>query len=80
MAVGFAAVTFIMAGVSAWMTWQDLKDYYDVDYSPIPRFMVDEASITYYNERHEQLVKENHAAYYEAVTCNREENDKTIRR
>ena len=75
MSVGFAAVTFILAGVSAWMTWQDLKDYYKVDFSPIPRFMVDETGITYYNERGEKLVKENHAAYYEAVKCNRKDSD-----
>ena len=76
MAVGFSAAAFIMAGVSAYMTWQDLKDFYKVDYSPIPHYMVDEASITYYNGRGEKLVKENHAAYYEAVKCNRSENDK----
>ena len=78
MSVGFAAATFIMAGISAYMTWQDLKDFYKVDFSPIPRYMVDETSITYTNERGEKLVKENHAAYYEAVTCNRKESDKNF--
>ena len=78
MAVGFAAATFIMAGVSAYMTWQDLKDFYKVDFSPIPHYMVDETSITYTNDRGEKLVKQNQAAYYEAVTCNRSENDKNF--
>ena len=76
MSVGFAAATFLMTAVSAYMTWQDLKDYYKVDYAVIPHYMVDEASITYINERGEKLVKENHAAYYEAVTCFRKEGDK----
>ena len=78
MSVGFAAVTFIMAGVSAYMTWQDLKDFYKVDFSPIPHYMVDETAITYTNERGEKLVKQNQAAYYEAVKCNRKENDKNF--
>ena len=78
MSVGFAAVTGIMSAVSAYMTWQDLKDHYKVDFSPIPHYMVDETSITYYNERGEKLVKENHAAYYDAVTCNRKESDRNF--
>ena len=78
MTVGFSAATFIMAGVSAYMTWKDLKDFYKVDYSPIPHYMVDETSITYYNERGEKLVKQNQAAYYEAVKCNRKESDKNF--
>ena len=78
MSVGFAAVTVIMSAVSAYMTWQDLKDHYKVDFSPIPHYMVDETSITYYNERGEKLVKENHAAYYDAVTCNRKESDRNF--
>ena len=79
MAVGFAAVTFIMAGISAYATWQDLKDFYKVDYAPIPHYMVDETSITYTNERGEKLVKQNQAAYYEAATCFRKEGDKNYK-
>ena len=79
MAVGFAAATFIMTGISAYMTWQDLKDFYKVDYAPIPHYMVDETSITYTNERGEKLVKQNQAAYYEAVTCFRQEGDKNYK-
>ena len=76
MSVGFAAATFIMTGVSAYMTWKELKDYYKVDFAVIPHYMVDETSITYYNDNGEKLVRENHAAYYEAVKCFRKEGDK----
>ena len=79
LSVGFAAATFIITGISAYMTWKDLTDYYKVDYSPIPHYMVDETSITYTNERGEKLVKPNQAAYYEAVTCNRKESDKNYK-
>ena len=74
LAVGFAAVTFIMAVYSAYSTWQDLKDFYKVDFTPIPHYMVDMVSITY-EENGETFVRENHAAYYAAVKCNRTEDD-----
>ena len=76
MSAGFAVAMVILAGVSVYMTWQDMKDYYKVDYAVIPHYMVDEASITYYNANGEKLVRENHAAYYKAVTCNRSKDDK----
>ena len=76
MAVGFAAVTVIMATVSTYMSWQDLKNYYKVDFTPIPHYMVDEVSITYVNDKNEKVFKPNQAAYYEAVRCYRKEGDK----
>ena len=76
MSAGFAVAMVILAGVSTYMTWKDMKDYYKVDYAVIPHYMVDEASITYYNANGEKLVRENHAAYYKAVTCNRSKDDK----
>ena len=79
MSVGFAVAMVIMAGISVYMTWRDMKNYYKVDFAVIPHYMVDEASITYYNEKGEKLVRENHAAYYKAVTCNRSESDKNYK-
>ena len=70
-----ALFTAVLSGVSAYLTWQDMKDYYNVEFCPIPHFMVDDTSITYYNEKGEMLVKENHAAFYEAVKCNRKNDD-----
>jgi hypothetical protein len=79
MSVGFGVATLLMAGASVYMTWQDMKDYYKVDYAVIPHYKVDETSITYCNENGEKQVKENHAAYYKAVTCNRSEKDKNFK-
>ena len=73
---GFSAASIIFTSVTSYMTWQELKDYYKVDFSPIPHYMVDNLTVTYYNERGEKLVKDNHVAIYEAVKCNRRENDK----
>ena len=76
MSAGFTAVLAILSGISAYMTWQDLKDFYKVDYTPIPLYIVDEASITYRTESGQQMVRENHAAYYKVVPCNRTASSK----
>jgi len=76
MSAGFTAAMAILAGISAYMTWKDLKDFYKVDYTPIPLYIVDEASITYRTESGEQMVKENHAAYYKVVLTNRTKSSK----
>ena len=73
------AIVMAFLGVSAWMTWQDMKNCYKVDDTSIPHDMVNETSIPYYNKRGEKLVRENHAACYEAVTCKRKESDKTYK-
>ena len=79
MSVGFAAATVILSAVSAYMSWKDLKDYYKVDFTPIPHYMVDEVSITYVNDKNEKVFKPNQAAYYEAVRCFRKEGDKNYK-
>ena len=79
MSVGFAAATVILSAVSTYMTWQDLKNYYKVDFTPIPHYMVDEVSITYVNDKNEKVFKPNQAAYYEAARCFRKEGDKNYK-
>ena len=76
MSAGFTAAVAILSGVSAYMTWQDLKNHYKVDYTPIPVYMVEEESITYYGKDNTKMVKENHAAYYKVVPCNRPTDSK----
>ena len=77
MSAGFAAAMVILAGVSVYLTWEDMKDFYKVDFSPIPHYMVDETAITYY-VNNVKMVKENHAAYYKAVTCANRTDQKNI--
>ena len=76
MSAGFALAACIFAGLSILAHQQELKEFYEVDLEVIPHYMVDEASITYYNEKGEQMVDNDYAAYYKAVTCNRPANDK----
>ncbi len=60
------AVTVIIFAVSIWNTYQDLKEYYNAEFTPIPLHMVDEAVDEYDAKTY---------TYYDAVTCNREEKN-----
>ncbi len=78
LSAGLAIVTFVMTVVSTVMTILDAQDYYDTEYIPIPRFMVDEADITTLDEDGKKVVLKNQTAYYKAVKCNRKEGDSDI--
>ena len=62
--IAMVAVTLVLAGVSIWSTYQDLKEYYNAEFTPIPLHMVDEGLDEYDAKIY---------TYYDAVTCNREE-------
>lgn len=62
--IGLTAVSVILGGLALWKAYSDLKEYYCVDFTPIPMWMVD------------QGVDQNNAkifTYYKAVKCNRKE-------
>ena len=71
MAVGFTVAMVIIAAVSVYLTWQDLQAQYHVDYTVIPRHMVDEKDLIGYNRKGEKIILKNQSAYYKAVACNR---------
>ena len=73
--VGFTIAMVIIAGVSVYLTYQDLQEHYDVKFTVIPRYMVDEKDITGYNKKGEKITLKNQSAYYKAVECNRTESD-----
>ena len=61
------AVSCIMIGLmiaSLWSTYQDLKKYYNTEFTPIPMHMVNQGV----NDKDEKVY-----TYYTAVKCNREE-------
>ncbi len=64
--VAMVAITVVLALVSLWSTYQDLKAYYNVEFTPIPRHMVDEGVDEYDAKVY---------TFYDAVTCNREEQN-----
>ena len=72
---GFGVAMVILAGVTTVLTWQEIKAYYNVEFTSIPRYMVDEKDITAYNKKGEKIVIKNQSAYYKAVECSRTESD-----
>ena len=79
MTVGFGIAMIVFAGITTWLTWEDMKAYYNVEFSPIPKYMVDEKDITTYNKKGEKVVTKNQAAYYNAVECNRTSADEMFK-
>ena len=74
MTIGLGIGVIILAGITTYMTWQDMKAYYNVEFSPIPHYMVDEKDIIGYNAKGEKIMLKNQSAYYKAVECNRTES------
>jgi hypothetical protein len=67
-------ITALLAIGSIALTAYDLYRYYNVDYTPIPQYIVDEADITYTDADGSKLVTRNDTAYYRAVLTNRPES------
>ena len=82
MMIGSAIFTIVMVGISAYLVYLDyqaMKDYYKVDFTPIPHYMVDEKDLISYNKKGEKVVLKNQAAYYKAAECNRTEADEMFK-
>ena len=73
--IGFGVAMIILSGVTAYLTWQDMKEYYNVAFTAIPHYMVDEKDLITYNKKGEKVIMKNQSAYYKAVSCNRSAND-----
>ena len=71
LAAGLGVVLIVLVAFTTYLSWRDIQNHYKVDYTPIPRYMVDEKDITAYNRNGEKIVVKNQEAYYTAVTCNR---------
>ena len=70
----FGAAFAVLTVISIFMTVYDLYRYYNVNYTPIPKYIVDEADITTTDPDGNQIVVRNDAAYYTVALTNREEN------
>ena len=78
LAAGFTVVMAIFAGISIYTTIEEMKEYYRVDFVPIPKYIVEEADITATNEKGEKVMIKNQTAYYKAVSCNRTDGGSKI--
>ena len=74
-AIGFAVATVILSAVSVYLAYQDMKESYNVEFTPIPHYIIDEKDLVGYNSKGEKIVLKNQSAYYNAVECNRTKND-----
>ena len=74
LSVGFGVAAVILAGFTTYLAWEDMKAYYNVDFTPIPHYMVDEKDIIGYNSKGEKIMLKNQSAYYKVAECNRAEN------
>ena len=75
LAIGLGVAAFIFAGVTTLLAYRDMVEYYKVDFTPIPHYMVEEKDITAFDENGNKVVLKNQAAYYKAVECNRTQSD-----
>jgi hypothetical protein len=78
LAAGFTVVMAIFAGISIYTTIEEMKEYYRVDFVPIPKYIVEEADITATNEKGEKVMIKNQTAYYKAVSCNRTDGSSNV--
>ncbi len=62
--IAMTCISVVLIGLSLWSTYNDLKDYYNAEFTPIPMHMVDENT----NDSGEKVY-----TYYDAVKCNRVE-------
>ena len=75
LSAGLGVAMIVLVAVTTYLSYRDLVNYYKVEFTPIPRYMVDEKDITSYNANGEKIVIKNQSAYYKVVTCNRTSSD-----
>ena len=69
--LGFGIAVIVLSIITTWLAWEDMKEYYKVEFTPIPQFMIDEKDLVGYNKKGEKIVLKNQAAYYTVAECNR---------
>ena len=75
LSIGLGIATIIMSGLTVLSAYEDMKDHYKVDFTPIPHYMIDKKDLVGYNSKGEKVVLKNQSAYYKAVECNRKKDD-----
>ena len=75
LSVGLAVAMIALAAVTTYLSYRDMKAHYNVSFTPVPHYMVEEKDITVTNEMGEKIVIKNQSAYYKAVECNRKKGD-----
>ena len=71
LSIGFSVAMVVFSAVTVYLTWQDMKAYYNVEMTPMPNFIIDEKDLIGYNIKGEKVVLKNQSAYYQLVESNR---------
>ena len=74
---GAAVFTVVMVAVTAvlvYYDYQQMKEYYNVEFTPMPRYIIEEKDLIGYNKKGEKIVLKNQSAYYKLVESNRNES------
>ena len=75
LSVGFSVAMVVFSALTLYLTWRDITSYYDVDMTPIPKYIIEEKDLIGYNKKGEKVVLKNQSAYYKLVECSRTAND-----
>ena len=75
--IGSTIMTIIIIGVTIYMIYRDfaaMKAKYKVDFTPAPKFIVEEKDLFTYNSYGDRVIVKNQAIYYKAAPTNRATN------
>ena len=73
--IGFTIAMVVLTAVATIISYVEMVNFYKVEFTPIPHYMVDEKDITAYDGEGNRTVLKNQAVYYKAVQCNRNSSD-----
>ena len=74
-AKGFGVAAVFITAITISIYFWELSEFYEVDFTPIPLYMIDEKDMIGYTSKGDKIILNNQAAYYTAVECNRKEGD-----
>lgn len=60
---------------SIFSSWKEISDFYNVEFTPAPRYMMEKHRVMKLNSKGEYTWVKNVVANYDAVKCNRTKND-----
>ena len=75
---GAAVFTVVMVAVTAvlvYYDYQQMKEYYNVPFTPMPKYIIEEKDLIGFNKNGEKIVLKNQSAYYKLAECSRSAND-----
>ena len=79
LAIGFGIAMIIFVAVTTYLSYRDMVERYNIEFTEIPKYMIDIKDLIGYNSAGEKIVLKNQEAYYKAVYCNRTKKDEMFK-